>query len=394
MKKVLSTIVFIALLFGIAFTVKLRYDNPDAFLVGPVPVVSEAPSASISIPAEPTPTPVVTPEPTPEPTPEFFTLSMVGDCTLWSSKNFEQSNVGFPLVVGEDFSYPFSNTIDYFKNDEFTLANLESNFSETKLYSAQMFSFLAPPAYANILVAGSVEFVTTANNHIMDFNETGAQRTYEALDAVGIPYGTEDQYQIVETPNGIKLGIYTAGNDMRPDWKKDSAVAAVKALEEQGADYIICMFHWGQELYYSPNKNQTDLAYACADAGADLIYGSHPHCLQPIEKYNDTLIVYSLGNWSFGGSTRPSDPDTAIVQVTLKRDIDGTVTTDGFNTIPCCVSSNLDGAARMADNYNDYCPTPYPEGSEQYDRVISKLNGSYEPKSEGADYSNYYASWG
>ena len=393
-KSIIKFLLLAILCLGIVFVMKLRYDLPDALLVGPAPVVTVAPTPVQSVVDSPAATPIPTPEPTPEPEPEYFTISMVGDCTLWSSKNFEQSNVGFPLVVKEDYAYPFSNTIDYFKDDEFTLANLENNFSEGKLYSAQMFSFLAPPSYANILVEGSVEFVTTANNHMMDFNETGAQRTYEALEAIGMPYGVEGQAQIVETPNGIKLGIYTAGNDMRPDFKLDQAVNAVKQLKEDGADYIICMFHWGQELYYTPNQNQTKLAYACADAGADLIYGSHPHCLQPIEKYNDTLICYSLGNWSFGGSTRPSDPDTAIVQVTLKRDIDGTVSTDGFKAIPCCVSSNLNGAAKMSDNYNNYCPTPYEEGSEQYERVISKLNGTFQPAKEGADYTNYYASWG
>ena len=154
------------------------------------------------------------------------------------------------------------------------------------------------------------------------------------------------------------------------------------------------MFHWGSELYYTPNDNQINLAHAVIDAGCDLVYGSHPHCLQPIEKYNDGLILYSLGNWVFGGSTRPSDPDTAIVQVTVKRDIDGTVTTDGFSSVPCCVSSNLDGAAAMADNYNNYCPTPYPEGSDAYNRVLAKLSGTYEAASQGADYSNFYASWG
>ena len=52
------------------------------------------------------------------------------------------------------------------------------------------------------------------------------------------------------------------------------------------------------------------------------------------------------------------------------------------------------GAAAMADNYNNYCPTPYPEGSDAYNRVLAKLSGTYEAASQGADYSNFYASWG
>ncbi len=382
--------ILLVLLFLIVLPMKMRLDVEDTLVTAtPAPMESMVPALST-----PEPTPVPTPTPTPEPTPELFTISAVGDCTLWSSKNFEHSDVGFPKRVGEDFAYPFANTVEYFENDEFTLANLESNFSETALYSSSMFSFLAPPAYAKILTEGGVDFVTTANNHIMDFGDKGVERTFEALNAVAIPYGSEGQSQIVESKNGIKFGIYTAGNDMRPDFKLDKAVDAVKALHDEGADYIICMFHWGQELYYTPNNNQTKLAKACIDAGADLVYGSHPHCLQPIEKYGDGLILYSMGNWSFGGSTRPSDPDTAIVQITIKRDLDGSISTEGFEAIPCCVSSNLDGAAAMSDNYNNYQPTPYPEDSEAYKRVISKLDGSYEAKSEGADYSNYYASWG
>ena len=355
---------------------------------------SQPTETAAEVSSSPAATPTPTPTPTPEPTPEYFTISMVGDCTLWSSSQFENSDVGLPKTVGEDYSYPFSNTVEYFKDDEYTLANFECTLSDTKLSSSQMFYFLAPTSYANIMTEGGVDFVTTANNHSLDFGETGLQNTMAALDAVGLPYGTEDQYQIVTTPNGLKLGIYTAGNDMRPDWKQDSAVAAITAMKEQGADYIICMFHWGSELYYTPDTNQTTLAHACIDAGANLIYGSHPHCLEPIEEYNGGLIAYSLGNWVFGGSTRPSDPDTAIIQVTLKRDVDGSVTTDSYTAIPCCVSSNLEGAANMSDNYNNYCPTPYEEDSEAYTRAMSKLDGTYEAKSQGADYSSWYSSWG
>ena len=116
--------------------------------------------------------------------------------------------------------------------------------------------------------------------------------------------------------------------------------------------------------------------------------------MQPIEQYNNSLILYSIGNWCFGGSTRPSDPDTAIIQVKVKRDIDGSISTEGYDIIPCCVSSKIDSALAKADNYNDYCPTPYEVGSDAYNRVFSKLDGSFQPTSQGADYSNFYASWG
>ena len=393
MKKVSKIIVFIALAAVLVFIMKQRLDGAGGFT--PISAPSVSPTSAIgadALAAQPSPT--ATPTPTPEPTPEYFTISCVGDCTLWSSVQFEQANSGLPLTVGENLAYPFSNTVQYFQEDEFTLANLECTLSDTKLYSAQQYYFLAPTSYLGIMTQGGVDFVTTANNHAMDFAEAGFNNTCEALDAAGLPYGTERQSQIVTTKSGLKLGIYTAGVDMRPDWKTDEAVAAVKQLEADGADYVICMFHMGLEIHYSPETYQTTLYKACVDAGADLIYSSHPHCLQPVEEYNGAYILNSLGNWVFGGSTRPTDPDTAILQVTLKRDVDGTISNDSFKAIPCCVSSNLDGAARMADNYNNYCPTPYEEGSDAYNRAMSKLTGEFVPDKEGADYSNWWASWG
>ena len=342
-----------------------------------------------------------TPPPTPEPTPELFVISCVGDNRLYANPNFVGSEYGLPKKVGDDYAYPYKNTKQYFENDELTIANLECTLSDKTLYSAEQFSFLAPTAYVNILTEGGVDFVTMANNHAMDFSSDGVNDTKEALDGAGIKYCAEGESQIVRTKNGLEIGIYSSGNDMRPDLNKSKALEAIAGFKEKDVDYIICMFHWGQELYYKPNDNQTSLAKDCIDAGANLVYGSHPHCLQPIEEYNGGIILYSMGNWVFGGNTMPSDPDTAIVQITLERDSDGNVTYKGFDAIPCAVSSNIDGAnARVREeyaayeNYNDYCPTPYEEGSEGYERALSKLKGTYETDKQGADYSDYYASWG
>ena len=169
--------------------------------------------------------------------------------------------------------------------------------------------------------------------------------------------------------------------------------SAYTELREDGAEYVICCFHWGQELYYHPNQGQIDLAHACIDAGANLIYGTHTHCLQPIEDYKGGLILYSMGNWSFGGSSSPKDKDTAIVQVQIRRDENGVISNTGYNVIPCCVSSRPILEGYSGDNYNDYCPTPYTVGSDAFNRVLSKLDGSFQAESEGRDYSDIYASY-
>ena len=103
--------------------------------------------------------------------------------------------------------------------------------------------------------------------------------------------------------------------------------------------------------------------------------------LQPIVEYNGGWIVCSLGNYVFGGNTNPRDKDTAIVQFTVKRAVDGAVTVEGWEAVPCRVSS--------VTNYNDFCPTPYEEGSEDYERVMSKLNGTFTGPDLDIDYSEY-----
>ena len=101
-----------------------------------------------------------------------------------------------------------------------------------------------------------------------------------------------------------------------------------------------------------------------------------------------------MGEFSFGGNTAPKDRDTAIFQITLLRDIDGSLSVDGWKVIPCCVSSRPVYEGYTLDNYNDFCPTPYEEGSEDYQRVLGKLDGSYTSHYTGADYTDYYASFG
>ena len=355
--------------------------------------ISSPTSPSTPVPSTaPVSTPSPTPTPTPEPTPELFTISVIGDETLANRNGLsDESQYSFGWWMKGDFSYPFKNTSQYFLDDELTITNLECTFADQQIYSDQQFNFRAPTANAQILVDGGVEFVTMANNHALDFGQAGLQATQTALEEYGITYGTEDSYQVFTTKHGLRIGIYCAGNDMVPNEVK--ATSAIQMLKAENVDYIVCCFHWGQELK-AVNDNQMRVGRACIDAGANLIFGCHPHCLQPIEEYNGGIILYSMGEFSFGGHTAPSDRDTAIFQILLKRDLDGSVSVDSWNVIPCCVSSRPVYEGYTLDNYNDYCPTPYKEGSEDYERVLGKLDGTYTSHYTGADYSNWYSSYG
>ena len=304
-----------------------------------------------------------------EPEHERFTISLVGDCTLEGNR--------FQSLCGDDMGYPFENVREYFENDDATIANLECNFSDALLSSGSLFHFKAPTENADMLVSGGIDFVTTANNHIMDYGQRGLDDTLSALDERGIAYGIDGQSVVFTTESGLKLGIYCGyGSFMISETQIKEAIDKLKA---DGAEYIICALHWGVEGAYRPNAYQKNLAHAAIDAGADLVYGSHPHVLQPTEEYGGGLILYSLGNFSFGGNSFPRDYDSVIVQLTLCRNADGGVSLEACDYIPCSISGS--------DENNDFRPTPYKKGSKEFERTMSKLDGSFTGADLVVDYS-------
>lgn len=138
----------------------------------------------------------------------------------------------------------------------------------------------------------------------------------------------------------------------------------IKSAKDSGAQIVIAYFHWGEEKAEIPNETQTSLSHKAIDAGADLVLGAHPHVLQGVEKYNGHYIIYSLGNFCFGGNTNPSDKDTMLVRATLTLGQDGNVIDDDNITfIPCRISSS--------DDHNDYQPT-LADGEEKQ-RIIDKI---------------------
>ena len=213
------------------------------------------------------------------------------------------------------------------------------------------------------------------NNHTEDFGQKGIDRTHAALDAVGTPYIDANGYQIFEV-EGMRLGVYVA-----PYMPTEADVrSGVAALQAEQADLIVVCAHWGNEGTYHPTEEQTRVGHAAIDAGADIVYGTHPHVLQPMEQYGDGYILYSMGNFSFGGNTAPRDRDAAIAQAHITLNRDGLYSVESLDFIPCCLSST--------PKVNDYRPEPYEEGSEEYERTISKLNGTFDGPDLNVNYSH------
>ncbi len=339
-----------------------------------------APTPQVTSTPEPTPTlsPSPTPTPTPEPTPITYTISMVGDCTLASYPTIPyRDTLGIESLIGENYAYPFSNTIDIFSSDDLTIVNLECSISDLKAYGNNTFSFLAPSVYTRVLQEGSVEAVTTANNHAMDFGQAVYDDTAANLDAAGIVHCGDGQGVIYTTSNGLKVGIYATYNN---HWPVAAVVAeGVKNLLSQGAEVVVVSAHWGNEASYYQNGNQTEVAHAAIDAGASVVVGHGPHRLEPYEEYHGGVIFYSVGNFVFGGNTLPGDMDSVIAQVVFERSLDGVLSLKEARALPCSISSKTE--------VNDYCPTLFEPGSDDYKRAMSKVDGSWNGANQVIDYS-------
>lgn len=306
-----------------------------------------------------------------------FLLTFTGDSTIGSDPNLFANRYGYILTVGEDYEYPFRNLAEFFKNDDLTLVNLEGVFADKGTGAVKQFVFRGPTAYINILTSSSVEAVTLANNHSLDFGMEGYESTKNVLTEGGVTYVEDQGSAIYTTESGLVVGLYAAA------FTRDDADMhnEIKHLRDQGAQLIVAAMHWGNEGQYRPTEIQKNWAHTLIDAGVDIVWGNHSHVLQPIEEYNGGIIYYSLGNCTFGGNTWPRDPDTAVLQQEVILGSDGSIKLGKLTIIPCRVSS-------VDSGLNNFQPTPYEEGSAGYDRVMSKLEGTWKGADLIVDYSN------
>ena len=317
--------------------------------------------------------------------PVSLTLSVVGDCTLGTDETFDYDTSLNAYYENYGADYFLQNVKDIFSTDDLTIANFEGTLTDSDEREDKTFAFKAPASYASILTGGSVEAVNTANNHSHDYGEQSFDDTLAALDDAGIVHFGYDETAVMDV-KGIKVGlvgIYELYDHLEREQQLKDNIAKVKA---DGAQLIVAIFHWGNETETVPDSNQTTLGRIAIDEGADLVCGHHPHVLQGIETYKGRNIVYSLGNFCFGGNSSPSDMDTMIYQQTFTIDADGVKKDNVTNIIPCSISS------AAYDGYNNYQPTP-AEGDETT-RILGKINerSSWISTAEGSTFTAKYNS--
>lgn len=314
---------------------------------------------------------------TPEVQETTITISAAGDCTLGTDEgfNYKRSFKGKYDAV-QDPAYFFQNVQPVFAQDDLTIVNMEGTLTEETTREPKQFAFKGDAEYAKILMAGAVEAANLANNHSFDYGKKSYEDTITALEAEGISSFGYERTAVMDI-KGVKVGlagVYELAEHI--DCKQD-LLDNIASLKEQGAQIIIVSFHWGQEKENVPSDVQVELAHAAVDNGADLVLGHHPHVLQGIEEYKGKNIVYSLGNFCFGGNSAPSDMDTMIFQQTFTVK-DGKLQEDNVtNILPCKISSAYE------EGYNNYQPI-LAEG-EQKEKIFERLSEYSQKAQEAGD---------
>ena len=244
------------------------------------------------------------------------------------------------MVKAKGFDWPFSLVSEELYADDLTIANLEVVLTTYRtVREKKEINLIADPSHTEIILQSGIDVVSTANNHSWDFRSSGYHNALSHLDAAGIPhFGTiypflEDGSDIciVQDVKGVKVGFLAFTYPQEYDKKR--IANRIDSLREQGAQIVVASMHWGTEEKTKPNSWQIELGRFCIDEGADVVYGHHPHILQPVQFYKGKPIFYSTGNFTFGTMSRV-DPDTGIFQLTYDV-VDGEPVLRRFGVIPC-----------------------------------------------------------
>ena len=247
--------------------------------------------------------------------PQTFTVTVAGDTTLGSTDDLRKRDDCFERVAEEKgYAWFFSGLYDLFSGDDLTLINFEGTLTEETRKNEKLFNFKGPAEYADIVTLGGVEAVNIANNHTKDYGDQGYEDTIANLEAANLIVSGGGKLGIFEK-NGVKVGM-TGYSFPFKDGKKDIS-SDVKKLREMGCQIVIASFHWGSEYRDDFTADQRNIGRAALRAGADIVVGHHPHIVQGIEAYQDSYILYSLGNLVFGGNVDPDDRDAYAARLTF-----------------------------------------------------------------------------
>jgi len=292
-------------------------------------------------------------------------VSFTGDMLLASLHGKRAAGNFLDYAAKQEPEYFLQHVRPIFEADDFTVVNLENVLTDRNLTPKEKatdpaYWFRAPAATTDILTSSGVEAVSLANNHTGDYGTAGYKDTVKAVSAAGLEYGGNDRTFYLEK-NGYRVAVICHGL-----WSEGQAGTIIQRLRtaEKNSDFQVVFCHGGAEGVHAPEAWRVRASRRLIDNGADLVLGNHPHVLQPREVYKGKEIVYSLGNFCFGGSRSPENR-TIIYQLILQVENEKLVGASS-ELIPCYVHTG--------GRVNNYCPAPI-EDEEQARRVLDFMDG-------------------
>ncbi|MBO5019344.1 MAG: CapA family protein [Clostridia bacterium] len=371
----------------------------------------------------------VSEESVPEIKDSFATVLSTGDIMVHST----QLDGAYVKATGDyDFSAFFKECSPYFKNYDLSVANLEVTFGGTESGKFSGYpAFNTPDSLADAIKTSGLNFLLTANNHSYDTGLFGLRRTAQILKQKGIEFiGTRETesepiYTVKEI-NGIKIGMANYTYESAPEnaisgrkYLNGSIISAeannlvssfsysdinafytdaentIKSMKTEGAEFIVFYMHWGNEYKTNANSWQKTIAQNLSNLGVDIIIGSHPHVIQPIELIhsedgqNQTICLYSTGNAVSNQRQEIMNPecptghteDGLFFTYTLKKSTDGVTLTD-IDIIPTWVNKYRGGGGYQ---YTIYPLEKEDDGSSKYgldSAAVNKSKKSYQRTKE------------
>ena len=291
------------------------------------------------------------------PTDTTFTLTAIGDIMCHNTQYIDAYND----ETGEyDFSYVFDDISLYTKTADICVGNLETTFAGEDVGYSSYPTFNTPDSLAYELKDIGVDVLSTAGNHALDKGFNGLSRTIDVLNDADISHlGTykskeEQDKTLIKYVKGIKIAFvnFTYGTNGIPiPSDKPYCVnlidenlmkEQIDRAKEEELDIIIACMHWGTEYKTTPSSTQEQLADFLFKNGVDIILGTHPHVLEPMEKRTVTLddgatkdgfVIYSLGNF-IADQNAEYTRDSIILNIDITKHTDGKITIDNYEYVP------------------------------------------------------------
>lgn len=324
----------------------------------------------------------------PEVKEERLSLIMVGDALLHSSLYRDGYQNG---------TYDFTSQLELIKPEiqkhDLAFYNQESILGGTSIGLSDYPNFNSPQEFGDAMIDAGFNLVSLANNHTMDRGVTAIQnscdywKTKDVLTA-GSYCSAEDAEEIkIKEKNGIKYTMlaYTYGTNgitVPSDkpylvnlYSDEKAKADIEKVRDK-VDLLIVSMHWGTEYRSEPTDEQKREAEYLSNLGVDIIIGTHPHVIEPITYINDTLVIYSLGNFISAQSTN-NDYNT---MVELMTSVDVVKTTkDGQSEIKLENLNNelLYNYYQKDSRWHNFKVIPFSQMNETYNSDYKRLYEKY-----------------